>query len=305
MSGSHRWTKNSGPGFDGCRWASAAVASLLALALVGCGPTVSPSATGAHTGATTPTAGGSSKATQSTPDPQPPPPPVTGVCRNYPYLRITGYSNNAPQVACSSPHTAYTFAVRRLPPRVIVPGVAISNTTVQGAAAMICQRAFGRFVGGTPTTRALSRLSVTYFVAPQRGFNRGAHWVRCDVVALLTRHRLAPLPKRPLAAFLDGKNALRRYGVCSSAAPTSGGSQLVACMWAHEYRAVTAISLGPTHSTYPGLSVAKVWGQHKCRSHIASLVGTSDGYTFAWTYPTKHDWRAHQRFGYCWLKTTH
>ncbi len=207
-------------------------------------------------------------------------------------------------VPCGRSHTSYTFAVQKLPPDVNVPGASIGNKSIQSAASAGCEAAFSRFIGGDPTRRALSRLSVTYFLPPQKYYDRGADWVRCDVVALQSADALAPLPQ-PLQGFLDDSRALQDYGVCSAGQPGATTSALVICGQPHTFRALTALRLGTTTSRYPGKAVAGTAGQKRCSTYIANALGTNSGYTYAWTYPTESDWASGQRFGFCWNKTTH
>jgi Septum formation len=190
-----------------------------------------------------------------------------------------------------------------LPRRVIVPGVQIANETVQDAAAALCRRAFTAFIGGDPATRALSRLTVTYFLPWQGGFDRGAHWVRCDVIALRTEHTLAGLPTR-LRGFLNDESALTDYGVCALGRPGSSAAALVSCGHKHHFRAIAALRLGTPSAGYPGTAVTRVDGKRRCRTLVAAHTGKSGGYAFTWTYPTHADWATGQRFGYCWTKTS-
>ena len=154
---------------------------------------------------------------------------------------------------------AYTFAVQKLPPDVNVPGASIGNKSIQSAASAGCEAAFSRFIGGDPARRALSRLSVTYFLPPQKYYDRGADWVRCDVVALQSADALAPLPQ-PLQGFLDDSRALQDYGVCSAGQPGATTSALVICGQPHTFRALTALRLGTTTSRYPGKAVVGTRG---------------------------------------------
>ena len=247
--------------------------------------------------------------TRSTPQTQAPPPvdppPSEGACRRLTYDAIGHYTNAAAVVSCGSPHNAYTFAVRRLPAGVDVTGVSIGNRSVQEAAAQGCQDAYAGFIGGDGAQRALTRLSVTYFLPVQVQFNRGAHWVRCDVVALAASARLTDLPGGDLDGYLDKPVALRRYGVCSAGPPGESSSALVICTEEHTYRALTALRLGTDAGRYPGETVTRARGQQRCADYIAEKLGPGGGYTYGWTYPTPADWQAGQRFGYCWSKTSH
>jgi hypothetical protein len=193
--------------------------------------------------------------------------------------------------------------VRTLPSAIAFNGVQIGNDAVQSAAADACRASFGRFIGGTAATRALARLTVTYFVPAQSDFDRGAHWVRCDVVALQSAHLLAPLP-RHVHGLLDHRSAVNRFAVCAKGEPASATAQLVMCTQAHAFRAVGALRLGGTDAPYPGATVTRTDGQQRCKDLIDSLLGPGGGYTYSWTYPSPQDWRSGQRFGFCWHKTT-
>lgn len=240
--------------------------------------------------------------TTAPPPPPPPPAPATAECRKLDYSAISRYSNADKPVDCGTPHTAFTFAVETIPSKVNVAGASIGNKSIQGAASKICNTAYSAYIGGDPATRALARLSVTYFLPNQLGFNRGANWVRCDVVALKTFNTLAPLPVK-LKGLLNDPKALHDYGVCSTGDPGAAGSLLVMCTQKHAFRALTALRLGADNAPYPGKAKAGPGGQQRCSTYIADKLGKGGGYTIGWTYPTSPDWVTGQRFGYCWLKS--
>lgn len=233
----------------------------------------------------------------------PPPPPKVGECRDLSFADISLYSNDAKTVPCTKAHTSFTFDVGQLPDSVAFEGVEIKNSAVQDAAAELCQNAYAKYIGGDTAVRALARLTVTYFVPEQQGFDAGAHWVRCDVVALQSANSLAPLPDK-LEGFLDDDSALDDFGVCSRGEPSDSSSLLVACSQDHTYRAVAALRLGESDAAYPGESVVRDNGQQDCEDFIKELLGVSGGFTYAWTYPSASDWNGGQRFGYCWNEST-
>jgi hypothetical protein len=232
----------------------------------------------------------------------PPPAPKAGECRELSYPDISLYSNETATRPCSKPHTAYTFDVEQLPDDIAFEGVHIENDAVQSAAAAACQQSFASFIGGDTADRALTRLTVTYFVPKQTGFDAGAHWVRCDIIALQSATSLAPLP-RHLEGFLEAHGA-SEYDVCSLGDPSTNSSTLVICTRGHTYRAVAALSLGGVKAPYPGEQSALSDGKKRCADTIADLLGASGGFTYSWTYPSASDWSAGQRFGYCWNQTS-
>lgn len=238
-----------------------------------------------------------------TANPSAPPPPAVGECRNLGYGDISVYTDESPPTACTKRHTAYTFDVKELPADIAFTGVQIQNDAVQNFAGDSCRTSFARFIGGDSADRALSRLTVTYFVPTQRQFDRGARWVRCDVVALQSDNVLAELPRRLSGILDDDKDSLARFGVCSKAEPGSPQPTLVMCTQDHMYRALAALRLGGSDAPYPGEQATKIDGRQQCEDFIAAALGPGGGYTYAWTYPLPSDWQAGQRFGYCWHKT--
>jgi hypothetical protein len=219
------------------------------------------------------------------------------------YADIGRYANNGAPVPCSRPHTTYTFAVKQLPSDIAFDGVTIDNDAVQRTAADLCEDEFAAFIGGSAEAQALSRFSVTYFVPDQRGFDLGARWVRCDVIALEREMVLATLPA-DVEHILDDESILDEYGLCSKGAPDSAAFALLMCRVEHDFRAVEAIRLGAAGAEYPGTQVAGQGGRDRCEDVISDLLGTAGGFTFGWTYPSADDWSDGQRFGYCWLETS-
>lgn len=284
-------------------WSVRVVLVLLVLALAGCGGSTNTAAsrtgdTGSTTSTTPHTAAHTSKAVQP-----PPAAPKPAECRNLSFSDTSSFSNATRTSPCTDPHTSYTLAVRQLPAAVAFKGVQIQNESVQSAAAQECRSAFVTFIGGDAETRALARLTVTYFLPSQKGFDLGAHWVRCDVVALQSAKSLADLP-RTLSGLLDSGGALDRYGVCSRGDPGAPAAALVMCTQTHSYRAVAALRLGGDQAPYPGKGATLDAGKQRCQDLIAKQLHVSGGFTYGWTYPSTDDWAAGQRFGYCWNETS-
>ncbi|MGH3500446.1 MAG: septum formation family protein [Nocardioidaceae bacterium] len=259
-------------------------------------------ATGSSTADTGRKSPRASAPTTTKPAEPPPPAPDIGTCHELTYSAVSHYSNAPDAVACKKPHTSYTFAVKKLPGNVLVDGVDIGNQSIQDTAEGMCHQSFKDFIGGDAATRARSRLTATYFLPNQKGFDRGAHWVRCDVIAWQAPKVLAELRTR-LSGLLNDDKALQDYGVCGQGEPGSKGFRLVMCSQDHSYRALAALRLGKDSSGYPGQQVTRVEGQKRCENQLAETLGAAGGYTYGWTYPTRKDWRDGRRFGYCWHKT--
>jgi hypothetical protein len=239
--------------------------------------------------------------TSSTPPEAPPDPPRVGDCRALTYTDIGLYANDDKPVDCTKTHTAYTFDVVTLPDDVAFEGVDIQNDAVQAAAADGCRKAFIAYIAGSAATRALARLTVTYFLPDQSGFDLGAHWVRCDVIALQSANSLGALP-RDLKGILDDDSALVKYGVCARGTPGEPTTLLVMCTQDHDYRALVALRLGAADAAYIGENAAES-RTSECEDLIKERLGVGGGFTYAWTYPSADDWADGQRFGYCWNQT--
>lgn len=282
--------------------ALSAAAVALSLALSGCsGGTSSSAETSTPDRSTTSGPTSSAPPTSAHPEPEPPPAPEVGECRALTYSDISLFASKDDPISCAREHTAYTFAVGKLPARVAFEGVEIQNDAVQSKAAQVCTSRFADFVGGDTDTRTLSRLTVTYFLPDQQGFDRGARWIRCDIVAVQSPNSLAPLPEK-LQGYLDDDSALNDFGVCSRGEPGAADSVLVMCSQDHAYRAVSALRLGGADAAYPATSVVDD-GQQRCESLIGKLLGVTGGFTYSWTFPSSGDWADGQRFGYCWNQT--
>lgn len=288
------------------RWGATLVClAFVAVATAGCSVGKSSGQTTTSTDETTSKApsSGSSPSVRPTPTHDPAPRPKIGECRQLTFGAMGRYTNDGATTSCESSHTSLTFAVKDLPKDVAFDGVDIGNDAVQEKASLLCRADFARYVGGSAETRALSRLSVTYFLPTQQDFDAGSRWVRCDVIALQSPQVLAPLPN-PVKDFNTTGTALDDYGVCSRGEPGSSGTLLVMCDQDHTYRALTALRLGSDSAGYPGEEVVGTDGQKRCDNFISDALGLGGGYTYAWTYPSMDDWRNGQRFGFCWNETT-
>ncbi|MGA9346895.1 MAG: septum formation family protein [Nocardioidaceae bacterium] len=277
-----------------------AVAAGLLIVLTGCGLS---SSSGGSDPTTDPTTGTTKeRATGSAAASAPAPAPRSDTCHELTFGQIGRYANSSAPVPCAKPHTSYTFAVQQLPSDVAFKGVDIGNDAVQEKASLQCRSAYASYVGGSAAVRSLSRLSVTYFLPSQPDFDKGARWVRCDVIGLQSSRVLADLPLE-LKGFNTRDTALDDYGLCSQGDPGTTGAMLVMCSQDHTFRALSALRLGADSDAYPGESVAMTDGQKRCDKLVSDTLGVGGGYSYAWTYPSADDWANGQRFGFCWNKT--
>lgn len=212
-----------------------------------------------------------------------PPPPANGVCYRLTSDELTRSSSSAAPVPCTRAHTTRTIFVG-----------------TGGPPAAACPGRLAEFLGGSVTTRRLSRFEVAWFRPTPAQLQRGARWFRCDLVAFAVRDGLLRLPGQHLHGVLDRPRALDAYGLCGTAAPGSARFGRVICGRSHSWRAVRVVGLrgGPA---YPGVGAVRVAGTRSCQEAARARAGRQLRFRYGWEWPTADQWAAGQHFGYCWV----
>jgi hypothetical protein len=247
----------------------------------------------AATGSSGHTATPSPSATTATPAP---PAPLTGACYLLSVTELTHRSSDSLPVSCRRRHTTRTIHVGR----VAAGSGAATLTAVGRRAASRCPRELARYLGGSRRTRHLSRFEAVWFDPTPAQLRRGARWFRCDLVAFARPGRLFPLPRgRDLHGVLDHPRALRRFGLCGTAAPGTRGFHRVICGRRHSWRAFGTVHL--PGGAYPGAAEVRRAGVHVCRRRARAESGGSLRYRYGWEWPSGDQWAAGQHYGYCWV----
>jgi hypothetical protein len=73
----------------------------------------------------------------------------------------------------------------------------------------------------------------------------------------------------------------------------------VVCRRRHAWRAVDTVDL-PRTARYLG-AAASDQGDAECKDVAAARSGGALRYTWSFEWPTRDQWRAGQRYGYCWV----
>jgi hypothetical protein len=182
------------------------------------------------------------------------------------------------KVSCKGAHTSVVSYVGYLP-KPVTPATAVAQRQRLGK--KLCQPAYQRVVGGTVADRATSILTWTLFTPSQSQLERGARWVRCDVVAR-SGAKLIPLPATtPILA----QGVPEQVRICQTEAGTD-----ISCSKPHAfrvegvYRAVLKAYPDPTGYT----PVARA----RCRQIIGSFGGF-------WQPPSRQGWDAGDHFIRC------
>jgi Septum formation len=230
--------------------------------------------------------------------PPPPAAPKVGSCHHLSLSEATEPVDAGKPVPCSRPHTSVTSKVGRL--SLVVDGhlLAIDSRTVRRRIADACPDSAGAFVGGDRTTQQLSRFEVVWFSPSLKDADAGADWYRCDVVAPRSAGKLLNLPPR-LKGVLAREGALDRFGTCGTAAPDARGFSRVVCSEKHKWRAVATRAL-PADRPYLAKDVtaaADSW----CKDVASERADGSLQFTWSFEWPPRAQWKAGQRYGYCWV----
>ena len=262
----------------GKRASTVVLALGLVLVLGGCGGTTAEKKQAGGTGS-----GSSSTSDGSTGDSEPAPDPGYGAPQVGDCHRITATQSLASvdtsrRVSCKGRHTSVVAHVGYLP-KPITPATPVAKRRAVGK--RLCQPAYQRLAGGTLADRATSILTWTLFTPDQAQLERGARWVRCDVVAR-SGDSLVRLPAgHPLLA----NGVPEPLRICQTA---SGGD--VSCSQPHAFR-VEAV-YAAVGKAYPDTTAYTRVARARCRQ----LMGSYGGY---WQPPSPAGWAAGDRFIRC------
>ncbi len=239
-------------------------------------------------------------ASASTTAEAPPPPavPRVGECHKLTLDQATDPVDTTGPVPCRQPHTSVTFKVGRINPVADGHLLAVDSRTVRAQIAKACPDSPGSFVGGDLTAQRLSKFEVVWFSPSLEQADAGANWYRCDVVAVRTEGQLLSLPAR-LKGLLDQKGALDRFGTCGTAAPDKPGFDRVVCSERHTWRAVDVVDL-PKDAGFVPADLAAT-GDDACKVIATDRADGDLKRTWSFERPTRAQWAAGQRYGYCWV----
>jgi hypothetical protein len=226
--------------------------------------------------------------------------PKLGACRMLTPDDIQHPSNADPAVACTSDHTAETFAVGTFP-----AGLAHKDDPDDPALGAYiyhqCQPRFQRFLGGDTSLVLRSTMTWAWFRPAKAAWAKGAHWWRCDVVGGGEQSKsFVTLPTTAKGLLLGKPDD--RWMVCVDG-PTVSGSVKIPCSQPHTWRAVTTIVVGKDSDAYPGDHVVEVRTRDFCSQSVGAVLNYPVGYDYGYTFFHKAEWKAGNRRSICWAKT--
>lgn len=277
-----------------------AVLTFVGLVLTGCSSSSSPSSSSPS--AAPPSSPGSDassfpSAAARSAAPAPADPRV-GSCHDLTLAEATEPVDTGPAVPCRGPHTSVTVRVGHFAPVVDGHLLAVDSRTVRAQITKACPPQPTAYLGGTLTERRLSRFQVVWFSPSLDQADAGATWYRCDVVAPSAAGRLLLLPAR-VQGVLGQRGALDRFGTCGTAAPDTARFARVGCSQKHSWRAVDVVALA-AGARYLGRD-AGTGADSACKDIAAARAEGALKYSWSFEWPTRVQWQAGQRYGYCWV----
>jgi len=259
---------------------SLGVALALALLVTGCGGSDAKEKQG-EKASTTKGADGKSQPDAPAPDPgfQV---PQAGQCFRMSPRQSRASVAVSPRVNCRRPHNTVIGYVGYVP-RAISLQTPLAQRRALGR--RVCEPALRRLAGGTLADRATSILTWTLFTPSQAQLERGARWVRCDVLAR-SGNQLIQLPAgRPLLRA----GIPEQLRVCQDQAGAD-----VSCAVTHAYR-VEAV-FRAVGQAYPDPKTYTPTARDRCKE----LLGKYGGF---WQPPSQAGWRSGDRFIRCLVPT--
>jgi hypothetical protein len=234
----------------------------------------------------------------SSPSATPPPAPVIGSCHRLGFAQAAQPTDATSTVPCTAPHTSQTVKVGQVAAVTGGQDARVDSAEVRDKIAQACPARLLKYAGGDLMTRRLSRLEVVSFTPTADQAKAGASWFRCDILGLAAANQLIRLP-RQLKGVLDASDALDRFGTCGTTAPGKPGFERVVCRRRHTWQAVSTVTLDRS-ARYLGPR-ATAQGDARCKDAAAARANGALKYTWSFEWPTRDQWTAGQRYGYCWV----
>lgn len=258
---------------------------------------------GAGDSSAAPSASPSTDATEEpgdepTPAAEIPETPQPGSCHRLRYADAVAPTASQGAVPCRGPHTSVTFAVTPLDTLVGGHLVTVDTDRVREQVAEECPRRFADYVGGTLEQRRLSLLRPVGFTPTVEQSDRGASWLRCDVVAVAEDNQLSPLTG-DVEGALGTAEGRDRYGLCATAGPGEESARTVICSEDHSWRAVRTVDLG--EGPYPGVETVRGAGEDVCLEAGREASGGALDFRWGYEWPSAERWREGRTFGICWV----
>ncbi len=227
-----------------------------------------------------------------------PPAPEAGSCHRLTWEQaLAPTASNVPGSCRTS--TSLTFHVGKLRKDSEGRRVLVDSEAAQAQIRTTCPRQLRKFLGGTAEQRRLSVLTTIWFTPTLDEEARGADWFRCDVVAPGPDNTLLKVSK-PMRNSIGTPKAAK-YELCASGRPGKKSFTHVPCAKKHTWRAVATVDLpGKAH---PGRKAVAARMEEPCTDAATAVATDATDVRWSQEGPTRKQWKAGQRYGYCWVPT--
>lgn len=212
--------------------------------------------------------------------------PAVGECRALTYDEHNRWSNNEAPIDCAEPHTSRVIATGRLPKGV---GWDAPERQLNRIATGICDPAWKATLGSTYRSRAMTAYSWAWFIPSRAQRERGARWIRCDLI-LYGGRSLVRLPTDAVPA-LGAQPHPDRVAACLKARTFIH----TACARTHGWRATGTFVMRqeefPTDREFRRAAIRR----------CPSLVRTD---SFAWRHREIFQWQEGDHVVVCYSHTS-
>ncbi len=199
-------------------------------------------------------------------------------------------------VPCSKTHNAQTYHVGRLTPEMRKAARTGDVTALYALAGGRCRRILPHWLGGSAGDVALSQFRFVVAAPTRAAVAAGARWLRCDLVAHQTRHRLLSLS--PNTSGVLGTRRATGYRSCARG--DIAAANTVVCSLRHRWRAVHAVRVDPPKAGFPGRHAVSSRMRSTCESRVRAYLRTTGAFRFGWIRPTKVLWNHGAHYGVCY-----
>lgn len=211
------------------------------------------------------------------------PRPQVGQCRTTTFDQGGYFTDNRRPVRCSTLHRMRTFAVVDVPRSFNY--LNWTSAQIVNLAMSLCSAKFEKAVGGGHARREQTAYTFFFFGPSYADRQRGARWMRCDLV-LLANSTLAALPNLTFPV-LEGRSITERNRRCLV---NTNNDYWTICSRQHVARA-NQIFRFPSTAAYPSPSVLKAATDARCPGKRS-------------TRPSRYSWRHGNRVITCYAVTT-
>ena len=212
--------------------------------------------------------------------------PAVGECRWLTIEELNRNSNNEAPIDCSRAHSSRVIATGRLPKGVTWRA---SAQRLERIATGICDPAWKTVLGKSYASRAMTAYSWAWFIPTKAQRDRGARWIRCDLILMGGGSRAVGLPT-------DDEPALGSQPHPNGIADCLTRRTFVhtICARTHAWRATGTFVID--QKAYPTERQFRRAAVRRCPSRVSSD-------SFAWRFRGPDRWRLGDHVVVCFSRT--